>query len=142
MTASSEIIGLFFMIMTILLFISIALLIWRLQVKLKYLRNRGESDAFGKEIWNVIAIMLIFSSSFLIRWLFDSFIYERLFDSDSGSPELYCQSSDGDEMVCSPYFGILWLLITQYPWDLIPIAVIFIFHHANFRTSKDKSEVK
>ena len=112
MTATSELVGLSFMILTILLFVSIGLLIWRLQVKLEYLRKRGESDAFGKEIWNVIVIMVVFSSSFLFRWIFDSFIYGRLFGTDSGSPERYCHDSDGAEMVCSPYFDILLVQIT------------------------------
>ena len=77
----STVVGISFMILTVTLFASIALLVWRLQVKLKELRQRGEeSDNFGKEIWNVIVIMMVFSSSFILRVIFTLFIIQIIHD--------------------------------------------------------------
>ncbi len=80
------VIGISFVILTVTLFASIALLVWRLQVKLKELRQRGEeSDDFGKEIWNVIVIMMVFSSSFILRIVFTLFILEIFIAPESGT---------------------------------------------------------
>ena len=74
-TSFANIAGYCCLILAVLLFASIALLIWSLRVKLKELKKRGEtSDNFGKETWNVIAIMVVFSSSLFIRWFQDSII--------------------------------------------------------------------
>ena len=82
----ADVIGISFMILTVTLFASIALLVWRLQVKLKELRQRGEeSDDFGKEIWNVIVIMMVFSSSFLLRIVYTLFIVKFFIDPKSGT---------------------------------------------------------
>ena len=82
----ANVIGISFMILTVALFTSIALLVWRLQVKLKELKQRGEeSNDFGKEIWNVIVIMMVFSSSFLLRIVYTLFIVKIFIDPKSGT---------------------------------------------------------
>ena len=64
--------GLGFLILTILMFLSIALVIWRLRVKQK---TNSISKIFGTEIVNLLIILILFASSFLLRFAFDEWFY-------------------------------------------------------------------
>ena len=70
-------VGLGFLIQTILIFLSISLVIWRLRVIQK---ANGVSKSFGREILNLLIILILFASSFLFRFAFDKwFILEMVY---------------------------------------------------------------
>ena len=124
-----------FLVLTPMLFLSIALVIWRLKVKQ---RQEGISKLFKKEIWRLIIILLIFSSSFLLRYIYDEWL-DKLLTSGSGDDlDKLCFWEDGTYSICSPYLSCFWLLVTQYFFDLIPIGIIFLFHHFSFRDNDDQ----
>ena len=61
-----------FLALFILLTIGILVLIWRLTVKERDSRASGFGRVFGNEIWNLITMMIIFGTSFLLRYLYDA----------------------------------------------------------------------
>ena len=90
----SPILGTSFLLLTFLLGISIAILIWRLKVKEKMIRESGVAGkAFSKEIWNLILILILFSTSFLIRWIFDKWLLKLVYSDDNS--DVLCRDSDG-----------------------------------------------
>ena len=127
--------GLGFLILTILMFLSIALVIWRLRVKQK---ANGISKIFGREIWNLLIILILFASSFLFRFAWDEWLAWRWYQQDGN---VLCTWEDGTISFCNPYPICTGLLITQYIFDLIPIGAIFAFHHYNFR-NKNRDIIK
>ena len=119
--------GLGFLILTILMFLSIALVIWRLRVKQK---ANGISKIFGREIVNLLIILILFASSFLLRFALDEWLYLKWFKDDGNA---LCTWEDGTLSFCDPYLRMIATLSTQYFFDLFPIGIIFVFHHYNFR---------
>ena len=110
---------------------SISLLIWRLKAREKKMREHGFENTFGKEIWNLIIILILFSCSFLGRWMYDQwFADDLLTGGDSGT--LCTDSETGSTVLCYPWSSCITILVTQYLWDFIPVAAILIFHHSNF----------
>ena len=73
---SNEYLGPSFLALTIIIAVPVVVLIWRLNVKVKSSQLAGESTAFMSEIWKLIVLMILFSISFLTRWVFDSFIIQ------------------------------------------------------------------
>ena len=121
------IVGNTFLTLTILLFMSITAVIWRLRVRQ---RRLGLMTNFVSEVKNLIIILLIFSFSFLARYIIDTYFYEGLLGSSLDS---HCLDPDGVDIYCYPYKLILWVTTTQYLFDFIPIAAIYLFHYHNFR---------
>ena len=100
------------------------------------MRERGVTKVFGKEIKNLIIILIIFSSSFLIRWVYDTWLSEILTPRDN----TLCTDADGNEMLCKPFEFCIDLLWIQYIWDFIPFGGLLFVHYKNFRTIKDDSD--
>ena len=126
-------IGKSFLVLTILLFLSISIVIWRLKVKQRRIKHAG---SFGKEIKNLLIILVLFSFSFLTRYILDTFVSVKVLGS---SLESICVDDEGVEIYCYPYDLIIWLVGTQYIFDLIPITAILLFHHYNFKEAKENT---
>ena len=137
-TASA--VGICFLVLTILLSVSIGLLIWRLKVKEKETNLSRSRNEFGKEIWNLIIILIFFSSSFLMRFIFDKYLAEILL-SGSHHDDL-CLDSNGILVLCYPYSHCFYTLVTQYFWDLIPIFALLLLHYYSFRTNSSNLETE
>ena len=115
------ILGVCFLVLSILLGLSIILLIYRLKVKQKQLEQSGVVDVFGNEIWTLVAILIIFSTSYLIRFFFDIWIYDKIY-----KPRNHHE------------FGNYILGVSvQYIWNLIPIGAIVLSHRHNFSKRQD-----
>ena len=131
---ASKLIGRSFLVLTIMLFLSISLVIWRLKVK-----QHRESITFGfnKEITNLLLILLVFSLSFLSRWIYDTFIFKKIFEG-SHYDEV-CTDEEGTAVKCAVFTTAVWTLGTQYVFDLIPIGAILLFHHHNYRDKRNST---
>ena len=99
-------VGLGFLILTILMFLSIALVIWMLRMKQK---ANGISKIFGKEIVNLLIILILFASSFLLRFALDEWAYSKWFKHDANA---LCTWEDGTLSVCHPYLRMFVILST------------------------------
>ena len=78
----------------------------------------------------MIIILLIFMTSFLGRFAIDQWLIPHL----HLWPDFKCINSEsGYKMFCSFYNLILFVMITQYIYDLFPIGAIVMFHYFNFR---------
>ena len=75
------------------------------------------NNVFRKEMRNLIIILIVFDSSFLLRYLYD---------------ELYIPNIAGFGLEQTEFVVIMEMTITQYFWDFIPILVILLFHRSNF----------
>ena len=84
---------------------------------------------------NLLLILIVFSISFLTRWIGDTFFVQNIID---GHNENFCESESGRIYVCEPYALSLYIETTQYIYDLIPIAAILLFHHFNFREDRPR----
>ena len=69
--------GYSFLILTIVLFLCIMLVIWRLKVKQ---RIDGMAAGFDEEIKSLLFILFIFSLSFLSRWIGDVYLLKYLLE--------------------------------------------------------------
>ena len=113
--------GLSFLILAVILTLSIALLILRLRVKQKLIQENGVPNVFGKEIWNLVIILAVFTTSFLIRYIFDEWFLSKILKA--GSFFVHCME----------------LLVMQYFWDFIPVGAICLFHRHNFSVKNKNS---
>ena len=116
-------------------------------MKVKSSQLAGESTAFMGEIWKLIVLMILFSISFLTRWVFDSYIIQKwMAPGTAVSPEApgdyLCPDTNGMLMICNPYGRCMIILVTQFIWDLIPIGAILLFHHYSFRDKDEEEEIK
>ena len=141
---SNEFLGPSFLALTIIIAVPVVVLIWRLKVKVRSSQLAGESTAFMSEIWKLIVLMILFSISFLTRWVFDSYIIQKWMAPSTkvGSGDLLCPDTDGIMMICNPYDRCIIILTTQFVWDLIPIGAILLFHHHSFRDKDETEEIK
>ena len=114
--------------------ILIIMLIVRLKVKRRTIDYAGIPNIFGKEMKNLLMILVLFDISFVFRLIFDEYITEKLV---GGNVWNYCRDSEGWYQLCDPFPIILYDLITQYFWDYIPILCILLFHKTNFSTLQD-----
>ena len=112
------VIGDLFLILFILLCLSISILIWRLKLKQRQLKACGLPNVFGQEIWNLIIILIIFSISFIVRFVFDEWILVPILKAFGGD------SSD--------FYTYMLCEAVQYLWDFFPIGAIVLFHRHNF----------
>ena len=72
--SGGAILGVMFLIIPITLTVFIILLIVKLKQKRKLSNDAGVPNMFGKEMQNVLIIMAIFDSSFIIRSIADEFL--------------------------------------------------------------------
>ena len=98
------------------------------------MKDLGMINVFGKEIRNLVLILAVFDSSFIIRYIVNTTIKVSI--NSWFEPEIVCLDSNGHKHICNPYQWVIFDLITQYFWDYIPIMAILLFHKINF-TSKD-----
>ena len=89
---------------------------------------------FGKELRNLLFILILFDTSFVLRVLVDEFEY--YLHTTDGEYDL-CTDSDGRTYYCNPFSQILYDQLIQYVWDYIPIMSILIFHFINFTVRKE-----
>ena len=141
---SNNYLGPSFLALTIIIAVPVVILIWRLKVKVKSSQEAGESTAFMSEIWKLIVLMILFSISFLTRWVFDSYLIEIWMppSTKGGEGDLLCPDTHGVMMICNPYNRCMIILTTQFVWDLIPIGAILLFHHYSFRDKDESEEIK
>ena len=52
-----------------------------------------------------------------------------------------CQDEEGVEIFCYCYGIVLWILITSYIFDMIPVSAILLFHHFNFKDRPNEDVV-
>ena len=123
-----------FLVIPIILSVLIINLIIRLKLKLKTMNQASVPNIFGKEMRNLILILILFDLSFAIRFLFDK-MQKNFFDENE------CLDSEGRVYFCYPYSRILYDQITQYFWDYIPIISILIFHKLNFTVRETAPEL-
>ena len=71
-----------FLILTVLLSISIGILVWRLYRKFQRMEEEDSKHAFAKEMRTLIAILVFFSTSYLIRVLTYFYIVKLLRKND------------------------------------------------------------
>ena len=116
-----------FFVLTFALFLSIFLILGCLRAKQKHSNFTQE---YAREIKNLLIILFIFSFSFLTRCVADTWVVPLII---TGNDEL-CKDSDGRRIICYAYAHSLWLITTQYIFDVIPIGAILLFHHFNFKT--------
>ena len=95
------------------------------------------TNVFGQEVKNLLIILIIFCSSFLLRFIADEWVVPLL----GLSTDHTCVDPETNYvMLCHFYGAIIYLTITQYFWDFIPISAILLFHYYNFRgKSKDEN---
>ena len=88
-------------------------------------------NVFGREMCNLLIILAIFDSSFVLRYAVNLSVYEaKIFDISDAN---ICLDSEGNKHVCEPYRIVLYDEISQYFWDYIPIMAILLFHKSNFK---------
>ena len=128
------ILSLLFLCIPLILTILILTLIMSLKKKRKTVDQAGMPNLFGKEMRNLLLIMIVFDVSFIIRALVDSgeLIYTLLFKATVGDFQICTDSSDR-KYFCNPYPLVVFDLIIQYVWDFIPLMCILLFHKANFK---------
>ena len=80
----------------------------------------------------MLTILIIFDSSFIVRYIFNQ-IYYKYVKNHKSDP---CLDSSGHIYECDLYEDVLLNLITQYFWDYIPILLILLFHKNNFKQTK------
>jgi len=117
-------------LMGLMLTASIMLLVWRLKVKQRIMQDAGVANVFGKEVKNLLIILIIFCPSFLLRFIADEWFVPMLklpMNHSCVDPET------NYAMLCDFYPPIIYLTITQYFWDFIPISAILLFHYFNFK---------
>ena len=81
----------------------VIILIIRLKQKQKAMVNAGVIPVFGKEMQNLLTILILFDTSFLLRYFTDQYFY--LPDEDRN---VYCFTQDGREQLCHPFYGIVY----------------------------------
>ena len=122
-----------FLVLTILLFASISLVIWKLKVKARLSRV---TTGFKKEIRNLLIILFLFSFSFLTRWVFDAFLVKDIIHGQHNDEK--CHDVDDCLIFCYPYTLSMILLTTQYVFDILPIGLILLFHYYNFKNLEEE----
>ena len=125
-------IGNTFLLITIPLVLSIFAVIWRLRVRQHRL---GLDASFGSEVKALLIILAFFSFSFLTRFILDTFFSEDILGD---SLLKHCKDAQDYDMYCTPYKLIVWVTLTQYAYDMIPMAAIYVFHYFNFKEQNAK----
>ena len=64
-----------FILIPVILSFLIILLIVKLKSKQKTIEAAGIQNLFGKEVRSLLLILALFDSSFILRYLFDTFLY-------------------------------------------------------------------
>lgn len=108
----SDVIGFLFGAVAVLLFTSVMWLISRLKKKRDIVaRGKDEESTISKEICKLWIILSVFSVTYLMRSMWDIF----------ANPEF------------ASFKGMLVDLIIGILCDCIPVMILMIYHHRNFR---------
>ena len=86
-----------------LLAVSIGALIFKLRRKKRRLLETDVANVFGKEIRNLIVILLVFDLSFLLREVSDAVLLQLGLLPRSMLKDWGCQDADGQSVMCYPY---------------------------------------
>lgn len=80
---------------------------------------------FKNEICNLQLVLGVFVTSYILRVVLSFAIFARLFGEDSAR---------------SNFYKALYLIITGYVYDIIPILFLQVHHHNNFKPVKGRPE--
>ena len=84
-----------FICIPVILTILIITLIVKLKLKRKIIDKAGVPNLFGEEMKNLLLILLLFDSSFIIRFFFDRFLEEYIEEDLMDVNYDICTNSDG-----------------------------------------------
>ena len=87
----------------------------------------GYINVFGKEMSNIVCILVIFDLSFILRLIAD-FVLTDL--------NLIADTEICGQHACKVFQDVIYDIVTQYAWDYIPIMAILLFHRSNFKLTE------
>ena len=123
-----------FVFITVLLFLSVAVLVKNLTAG-----NKKVSDlpvVFKSEARHLSFILSFFSFTYMVRFVSDFWIAPIITAPDTFGP---CVLNDGLETLCSPAGVIYFYVWISCVFDFMPLSVIIYFHHKSFRHDVGKA---
>jgi hypothetical protein len=81
--------------------------------------SAGNNNHFKKEFRTILALVTVFSMSYLIRFVFNFWIFAHL----------YKKSDD-------KFAYLSWSNLTLILFEVLPIEMLLVFHYKNFRKKK------
>ena len=84
----SQVVGYVFLALFIAFTVSIAKLIMTLRSKFKKVNKAGMENVFSKEFRTLLTILMVFSGSYLIRFLFDVVYLPSIYASNNPCPDI------------------------------------------------------
>ena len=127
-----------FMALTCLLVLSVCVLIWRLYEKFRRMQDEQASHLFAKEMRTLIAILVFFSTSYLIRVLCYSWIVNWISFIKPFEP---CMKQGSTEVLSTIYYSnTVYFVAMPLIYDFLPIGAILFFHKRNFTIKQNKDK--
>ena len=125
--------GYLFLVLCVAHALCIGKLLLTLRSKFKKVNKAGMENVFSKEFRTLLTILVVFSGSYLIRFLCDVVYFPRLYEANKPCPE-------------KEAWQIVDLIIVKqcdsYIFDYIPLASVLLFHYRNFRVRPEPPQIK
>ena len=125
-----------FLAVGVLLGISISLLFYCMTTRSP--KIEGLSMTFADEFKNLKITLVIFGSSYILRWLSDYYVSPFIIEHGG---LVQCQTEFGGDIpiygdLCCSFFFIMYYTLSSFIWDWLPLYTIMYFHHRSFRMKR------